>query len=225
MGPRPKSDSGAGKNYECDTEFHRKYIFGGHVADYMNKLKDDDEEAYKKQFGRYMGEGIEPDGLEGLYEAAHKEIRENPNKPRGDLERGRFCTRQKAKDKDHVYEHKKFACHPVKLTCSERKEREKTKLKEMGLRAVPRTSSYNRKKLIPPKVKDNTVSKKQKRQLAKEKAARKEKAKTAREKMDPAEKKKRKMAKKIKYNELKQKKLQDSKKKSTKKPKKTKTEE
>lgn len=41
--PRPKSDSTTSKDWEADYEFHRKYIFGGHIAEYMNKLKDDDE--------------------------------------------------------------------------------------------------------------------------------------------------------------------------------------
>ena len=35
---------------ELDAETLRKYIFGGHVAEYMETLADDDEERYKSQF-------------------------------------------------------------------------------------------------------------------------------------------------------------------------------
>lgn len=56
----------------------RYYICGGHVADYMKKLKAENEEAYKRQFSRYIKEGIEADSLEKLYTDAHKAIRANP---------------------------------------------------------------------------------------------------------------------------------------------------
>ncbi|KAK4984226.1 60S ribosomal protein L5 [Elasticomyces elasticus] len=65
---------------ELDAETLRKYIFGGHVAEYMETLADDDEERYKSQFQGYIDEEIEADGLEELYAEAHKQIRENPFK-------------------------------------------------------------------------------------------------------------------------------------------------
>ena len=36
-----------------------RYIFAGHVAEYMETLADDDEERYKSQFQKYIDEGIE----------------------------------------------------------------------------------------------------------------------------------------------------------------------
>ena len=39
---------------ELDAETLRKYIFGGHVAEYMETLADDDEERYKGQFSGYI---------------------------------------------------------------------------------------------------------------------------------------------------------------------------
>lgn len=42
---------------------HRNHIFGQHVANYMKELMDGDEEAYKKQFSRYIKNGIEPDAV------------------------------------------------------------------------------------------------------------------------------------------------------------------
>ncbi|WP_411016121.1 hypothetical protein, partial [Salmonella sp. s51884] len=33
-----------------DAETHKKYIFGGHVADYMRHLLTEDDDSYKRQF-------------------------------------------------------------------------------------------------------------------------------------------------------------------------------
>jgi len=63
---------------ELDAETLRKYIFAGHVAEYMETLADDDEERYKSQFQGYIDEEIEADGLEELYADAHSQIREDP---------------------------------------------------------------------------------------------------------------------------------------------------
>lgn len=63
---------------EYDPAVHRKYIFGGHVAEYMTMLEDEDVDAYRKQFSRFIKEGVTADKLEGMYAAAHKAIRANP---------------------------------------------------------------------------------------------------------------------------------------------------
>ncbi len=65
---------------ELDSEVLKKYIFGGHVAEYMETLADDDEERYKGQFQKYIEDDIEADGLEDLYSTAHAAIREDPFK-------------------------------------------------------------------------------------------------------------------------------------------------
>ncbi|MBE3042057.1 hypothetical protein IMZ48_05640 [Candidatus Bathyarchaeota archaeon] len=65
---------------ELDPEALRNYIFAGHVSEYMELLADDDEERYKSQFQKYIDDEIEADGLEELYEEAHKAIREDPFK-------------------------------------------------------------------------------------------------------------------------------------------------
>jgi len=80
-----------------DAEIHKTYIFGGHVQGYMESLADDDEEAYQKQFARFIKEGIGPDDLEGMYEEAHKQIRAEPFKKRDPLELGKFKTREAPK--------------------------------------------------------------------------------------------------------------------------------
>merc|ERR1712230_160959 len=65
---------------ELDADTLRKYIFGGHVAEYMETLADDDEERYKSQFTKYIENDVEADGLEELYTEAHAAIREDPFK-------------------------------------------------------------------------------------------------------------------------------------------------
>lgn len=65
---------------ELDAEVLKKYIFGGHVAEYMETLADDDEERYKSQFVKYIEDDIEADALEELYAEAHRAIREDPFK-------------------------------------------------------------------------------------------------------------------------------------------------
>jgi len=63
---------------ELDAETLRRYIFGGHVAEYMEYLQEEDEEAYKRQFASYVADSIEPDSLEDLYTEAHAAIRGDP---------------------------------------------------------------------------------------------------------------------------------------------------
>lgn len=64
------------KNYSA--EMHRNYIYGKHVANYMEYLQGEDEALYQKQFSRFIKSGIAPGGLEALYKKAHAAIREDP---------------------------------------------------------------------------------------------------------------------------------------------------
>ena len=52
---------------ELNADVHRGHIFGGHVADYMRHLIEEDEDAYKKQFSRYIKNGVTADGMEDMY--------------------------------------------------------------------------------------------------------------------------------------------------------------
>jgi len=63
---------------ELDTDVLRSYIFGGHVAEYMRYLQEEDEEKFKKQFSKFVAEGLSADDLEEMYEKAHEAIRANP---------------------------------------------------------------------------------------------------------------------------------------------------
>lgn len=63
---------------EFDAETHKKYIFGGHVAEYMELLEEEDPERYQAQFSKFIEKEIEGENLEELYQGVHEKIRENP---------------------------------------------------------------------------------------------------------------------------------------------------
>jgi len=115
-----------------DPETHRKYIFGGHVSEYMTKLQGEDEEAYNRQFKRYSDAGIGADELEGLYTDAHKKIRANPSLERGKLEKGYFHTRE-AERKGEV-EKKRWRRAAISL--EQRKARIRVKLTARGIKSI-----------------------------------------------------------------------------------------
>lgn len=64
---------------EYDASAHRARIFGGHVAEYMTKLQEDNGEKYAKQFAAYEKSGVSGDGLEELYTSVHAAIRADPS--------------------------------------------------------------------------------------------------------------------------------------------------
>lgn len=63
---------------EFDAETHCGYIFGSNIKEYMESLKEEDDETYAKQFSRYIKAGIEPESLEDLYSGVHEKIRKDP---------------------------------------------------------------------------------------------------------------------------------------------------
>lgn len=101
-----KRFAGFGKDSkQLDAELHRKYIYGGHVAAYMNGLMEDEPEKYQSQFSEYIKKGIEPGSIEETLKKVHAAIRANPcpEKPK----------------KQAPKEHKRF--NLKKLTYEERK--------------------------------------------------------------------------------------------------------
>ena len=106
---------------ELDAEVLRKYIFGGHVAEYMETLADDDEERYKSQFQKYIDDDIEADGLEDLYTEAHAAIREEPFKKNEEA-----STKSKEEWKKESLKFK-----ATRLTLAQRKERVQEKIAEL----------------------------------------------------------------------------------------------
>ncbi|ESK88438.1 60s ribosomal protein l5 [Moniliophthora roreri MCA 2997] len=64
---------------ELDAEVLKKYIFGGHVAEYMESLEEEDDERFKKQFSTYLTDGIGSEDIEEIYTNAYAAIREDPS--------------------------------------------------------------------------------------------------------------------------------------------------
>jgi len=124
-----------GGEYKANADIHRKYIVGGHVADYMKKLKEDGEDdRLKAQFGRYLTNKVGAADLEGIYTKAHAAIRADPTKKRDPLQKGRFGKRDKAKDPKAVYPKKHHQKQPI--SAAQRHARIRQKLQAAGLTAV-----------------------------------------------------------------------------------------
>jgi len=61
-----------------DSEVLKKYIYGGHVSEYMESLEEEDDERFKKQFASYLADDIGSEDMEEMYTNAYAAIRENP---------------------------------------------------------------------------------------------------------------------------------------------------
>jgi len=63
---------------QLDAEVLKKYIFGGHVSDYMESLEEEDDERFKKQFSTYLADDIGSEDIADIYKNAYAAIREDP---------------------------------------------------------------------------------------------------------------------------------------------------
>jgi len=61
-----------------DPKILRKYIFGGHVAEYMKHLQAEDPEKYQTQFSDYIKNQVAADDIEKIWAKAHAAIRKDP---------------------------------------------------------------------------------------------------------------------------------------------------
>jgi len=113
-----------GKEYKSNPEIHRKYIFGGHVAEYMTKLKESDPDAFKRQFGRFAAADLNAEDLEKIYTDAHEAIRADPLRKRNPLELGSFGTRKSPKDANATYTKKHFTARKISVQQSKSRIRE-----------------------------------------------------------------------------------------------------
>lgn len=97
---------------EFDAETHCGYIFGSNIKEYMESLKEEDDETYAKQFSRYIKAGIEPESLEDLYSKVHENIRKDPghtkveNKKAGEAKRWAPVKRSLSQRKDRIAQKK-----------------------------------------------------------------------------------------------------------------------
>jgi len=96
---------------ELHADTLRKYIFGGHVSEYMAMLKEENAEKYQKHFSRYIKAGVNEGNMEAMYKKAHEQIRANPDRVK------------KTHDvKDHKWK------HPQRRSLKQRKDRVRQKI-------------------------------------------------------------------------------------------------
>lgn len=65
-------------NKKFDSRVLRKYIFGGHVAEYMRLLQANDPDKYAAHFSKYIAAGVGPDDVEKMWASVHAAIRKDP---------------------------------------------------------------------------------------------------------------------------------------------------
>uniref|UniRef100_A0A8C4XGA2 Ribosomal protein L5b n=1 Tax=Erpetoichthys calabaricus TaxID=27687 RepID=A0A8C4XGA2_ERPCA len=78
---------------EFNAEVHRKHIMGVNVAEYMRYLMEEDEEAYKKQFSRFIKNGVTPDKMEEMYKNGpycHQGYPVHEKKPKKEVKKKRW---------------------------------------------------------------------------------------------------------------------------------------
>jgi len=121
-----------GKGEETDFEVVRKYIFGGHIAEYMDLLESEDEDKYKTVFSVASKAGIKGSDLEGLWTSVHEKIRSESAeqllgaKGASTTKLGFFKTRATPKDAKAVFPKKQWKKAPMSL--QQRKARIAVKL-------------------------------------------------------------------------------------------------
>jgi len=104
---------------EFDAETHCGYIFGSNIQEYMESLKEEDDETYAKQFSQYIKEGIEPDQLKDLYAKVHAAIRADPaakkaeNPKAAEAKRWRPKKKSLAQRKDRIRQLKASFIHAL----------------------------------------------------------------------------------------------------------------
>eukprot|EP00798_Chlamydomonas_sp_ICE-L_P023453 gene23452-17312_t len=99
-----------------DAEVLRRYIFGGHVQEYMETMEEEEPEKYQSHFARYVEAGIEPDSIEDLFVSVHEKIRADPSHTK----------------KERTVPAEKKNWNQIKSTYAERKERLKAKLEALA---------------------------------------------------------------------------------------------
>jgi large subunit ribosomal protein L5e len=74
----PGGNKLTGPKKEFNPKLLRKYIYGGHVSEYMKLLQAKNPDKYQKQFARYVKAGKGPDDIEKMWTVVHSNIRKDP---------------------------------------------------------------------------------------------------------------------------------------------------
>lgn len=109
----------AAEKDQMDAELLRKYIFAGHVQEYMEVMEEDDEEGYKTHFAKYIESDVTAENMEDTWAEVHKQIRDKPEQVLTKKTEGRQMKSKKrtklsaAQRRDRVAQ--KIASHVKKL--------------------------------------------------------------------------------------------------------------
>jgi len=76
-GYKPPEEKGQEAEYDADA--HKEKIFGSHVKEYMEMMKEEDPTKYEAHFSKFIENDIDIDAIEDMYSDAHSKIRENPD--------------------------------------------------------------------------------------------------------------------------------------------------
>jgi len=101
---------------KLNAEILRKYIFGGHVSDYMKKMQGEDATKYAAHFSQYIKHGITADKMEATWKKVHAAIRADPVYKKSE---------QKGKEKKPLK-------RKARLNLAQRKDRVKQKMAHMA---------------------------------------------------------------------------------------------
>jgi len=112
-----------GKDFDAET--HKKYIFGGHVAEYMEYLEEEDGDRYASQFASFIAKDIEGDSLEEMYTNCHAKIREDPSGSKSTAGRSDVV-----KERKRTYDERKAACQVKKTAQKELRDAEESEEEE-----------------------------------------------------------------------------------------------
>merc|ERR1712028_48745 len=63
---------------EYDASANRERILGGHVAQYMESMEEEEPEEYAEKFKNYVAAGVSAENMEETYLAVHQAIRASP---------------------------------------------------------------------------------------------------------------------------------------------------
>jgi large subunit ribosomal protein L5e len=97
---------------KLNAEVLRKYIFGGHIKEYMTSVKSEDQAKYDQLFSQYTKNKLDANGLEAAWAKVHKAIRADPT--------------HKSTAKPEPASRKRYG--RVKMSLSQRKDRVRQKL-------------------------------------------------------------------------------------------------
>jgi large subunit ribosomal protein L5e len=77
--PGFKRSEEKGAEAEFDAEAHKDRIFGAHLKEYMEMVKEEDPTKYEAHFAKFVENDIDAEKLEEMYSEAHAKIREDPD--------------------------------------------------------------------------------------------------------------------------------------------------